>query len=97
MSLFGKLIDQLDEYVVNQPENVAAIAAIRAGNNIDPKFWDEFLILCNQANVLSELLGVRKDIIAKWPAAIRQGVATVKQMDSHEAATRKSTMLTTGF
>lgn len=73
------------------------IIAIRAGNNLSNDFWDDFLKLCNQSHALSDLLGVRREVIASWPQRIREGIAQVEKLDGSEASLKKATLITTGF
>ncbi len=100
MTSFGRLIEQMDsdETVLESTElDSKAVVAIRAGLNFDADFWDTFLKMCNQSQAMSELLGVRREIIARWPNQIRQGLAQVQRQDSAEASTKKAVLITTGY
>lgn len=97
MTSFCRVIEQLDEHyaLTNEPD-VKALAAVRAGLNIDPQFWEDFLQLCNNPN-LPYFLEINRSTIAKWPAKIRQHLTHIENMDSQHAATKKSNLITTGF
>lgn len=95
MVSFAQLMEQMNEPIVEHHD--AKTIAIRAGLNLSPEFWDDFLKLCNQSQALSELLGVRREVIASWPNNIREGLAQVQKLDGSEAAMKKATLITTGY
>ena len=97
MTSFGRLIEQMDGDTLLEEVNLKAVVAIRAGLNIDPNFWDNFLKICNQSQSLSELLGIRRETIARWPGQIRENLANVEKLDSADAVTKKATLITTGY
>ena len=70
------------------------LAAIRAGMNISPEFWQQFLLLANSP-VLPELLGVRKEIVATWSGKISNLIKRVKDIDANSNS--KNTMIKTGY
>lgn len=76
-------------------ENSKSILAIRAGLNVNPQFWEEFMQVCNQSSALAELLGVRQEVIGGWSAKIRTGLKQVEQMD--RGISTKAAMITTGY
>jgi hypothetical protein len=59
----------------------ASLDAVRAGMNIRPDFWDDFIRLTGNAEALSELLDVPRDKIAGWAAKITQSLELVQQAD----------------
>ena len=97
MSSFYRVLEQLDEHMALRSEpDPKAIAAVRAGVNLDPEFWDQFLKLCNNP-ALPALLGVRRDVISLWPSKIRENLSHIEAMDSQEAAYKKANLITTGY
>jgi len=97
MTSFARLMEHMGENVLLEDIDPKAIVALRAGQNIRPEFWDDFLKICNQSQALSELLGVRKEVIARWPNQIREGLAQIDKLDGAEALTKKATLITTGY
>jgi hypothetical protein len=99
MTSFARVLEQMNGDTVLEfaDANPKAVIAIRAGLNIRPEFWDDFLKMCNQSQALSELLGVRREIIARWPNQVREGLAHVERQDSTEAASKKANLITTGY
>jgi hypothetical protein len=79
-----------------QPDS-KAIGAIRAGLNQDPEFWTNFLKICNQSANLSVLLGVRREVIARWPSVIREHLEHVRRLDSEDAVNKRANLITTGY
>ena len=99
MVSLGRVIERMDEkeeVVLESLLDSKAITAIRAGLHLRPDFWDDFLRLCNQP-AIAELFGIRKEVIARWPARVREGLATVQHMDGEEAATKKAGLIKTGY
>ncbi len=96
MTTLARVIEQMDCLVLEDVDPKAAVA-IRAGVNQRADFWDDFIKICNQSQALSELLGVRKEVIARWPTAVREVLAQVEKQDSLEASTKKASLITTGY
>jgi hypothetical protein len=61
--------------------DTGAMKAIRTGLNIRDNFWDDFLVVLNNAEALSELLGVRPEQIAGWASRIKHNLERVKRAD----------------
>lgn len=100
MTSLCRVIEQMnceDATVLENYENSKALAAIRAGSNLRSDFWDDFIKVCNQSQSLSELLGVRREVIARWPAAVREALAKVEKQDSVQALDKKASLITTGY
>ena len=97
MTSFCKVIEKMNEEatVLENTDNSKAVAAVRAGLNLNADFWDDFLKICNQSAALAELLSVRKEVIARWPSAVREALAKVERQDSADAATKKASLITT--
>jgi len=96
MTIFCRVLEQLDEHMAPEPD-ARMVAAIRAGLNIDPNFWNDFLRLCNSP-ALPYLLGVNKSTISQWPAKIREYLTHVETMDSQDASrNKKANLITTGY
>jgi hypothetical protein len=100
MTSLCRVIEQMnceEATVLENYDNSKALVAVRAGSNLRADFWDDFIKVCNQSQSLSELLGVRREVIARWPAAIREALAKIDKQDSAEALTKKASLITTGY
>ena len=102
MTSLCRIIEQIeqekeDQLALESYENFKAGVVIRTGMHLRDDFWDDFIKICNQSQALSELLGVRKEVIARWPSAIREALAKVQQQDSAEQSRKKATLITTGY
>lgn len=95
MLSFAKLLENISLNEAIMPDS-RALAVVKAGLNIRPDFWDDFLKICNQP-ALNELLGVRKEVIAKWPSLIRDSIQEIERQNSQEAATKKAEVIRTGY
>ena len=84
----------MDENPSLEHSKVAAV--LRAGINIRPEFWDEFMQITGNVDGLSELLDVSKEKIAGWAEKIRSGLAEIDQADDEDAKTKKAEIMTTG-
>lgn len=102
MTSFCRVLELMEEENItlehsNEMSNSRVIGAIRAGLNIDPQFWDNFLKVCNQSAALSELLGVRKEVIANWPNLIRNNLEQVRVLDGQDAQHKRANLIQTGY
>lgn len=102
MLSFQKMIEIMNEDSFLESEDSRneekCIAAIRSGLKIDEEFWDEFLRVCNNTEVLSKLFEIPKERIAKWPSRIRKYLELTKRIDSDEQAmSKKAKLISTGY
>lgn len=72
-----------------------AVAAVRAGLNVRPDFWDDFLRVIGGPGI-PELLDVPGEKVAKWAESVRKGLDAVRKADDGEAAGAKARTLRTG-
>lgn len=63
--------------------DTGSMKAIRTGLNVREDFWDDFLMVLNNAEALSELLGVSPEQIARWASSIKHNLEKVKKADTH--------------
>lgn len=71
--------------------------AIRNGINIRDDFWDDFLLVINNAGALSELLEVPVTKISGWHSRVSAALEKVKQADTVPDPNDKGEMLKTGM
>ena len=78
--------------LLDSGDDSKAMEVVRIGMTVGKDFWDSFSKLCNNAEGLSELLGVREDQISEWPAKIKENLDKVSQSDTQN----KSNLVSTG-
>lgn len=70
---------------------------IRTGKNVDDKFWDNFLLVINNSEGLSELLDVPESKISTWHDKIKNALLRVHATDSPEKPKKYQKMIKTGL
>jgi hypothetical protein len=73
------------------------MSAIRTGLGIDANFWDNFLLVINNSEGLSELLDVPEMKILNWGQKIKQVLDQVKDVDGSPVVHDKQKLLKTGY
>lgn len=110
MSSFASILAQIVESggpllaVDDNREESAAVEAVRRGMrlrsqaNPDDTFWNELRQLASSNRQgLSRLLGVRPEVIARWPQTIQHYLKKVTDADAHENGMKRPQMIGTGF
>lgn len=80
-----------------QPLEDKAASAIRTGMGIGENFWDDFLLLLNNAEGLGALLDIDPDKIATWSAKINDARSKVSDDDSQEEVGQNKKIMKTGM
>lgn len=78
------------------PLDDEAMSAIRTGIGVRENFWDDFLLVVNNSEGLSKLLGVPAAEIGGWHAKVRHVLEKVKQADGMPDPKEKGKLLPTG-
>ena len=78
--------------LLDSGDDSKAMEVVRIGMQVGKDFWDSFSKLCNNAEGLSELLGVREDQVSDWPAKIKENLDKVSQADTQS----KNNLVSTG-
>jgi len=73
-------------------KDTQAKAVVRAGINLRPDFWDDFMSITNDAEGISELLDVPKEKVANWASRIKDMLEDVDETDSEEKGGRSEIM-----
>lgn len=94
---FATLVEQLNkgDILMTSGEESKAMQAVRAGNNLSPDFWNQFMSLCSNADGLSELFNINKDRVLAMPTRIKENLKKVENKDSQNGDEKES-MLSTG-
>lgn len=74
-----------------------ALSAIKTGKNIQEDFWEQFLLLLNNSDGLSELLDVPETKIITWRDKIQKAIKHVEQANDHDKTSKKNKIMHTGF
>lgn len=74
-----------------------SLKAIRNGLGIKENFWEDFLALINNAEVVSSLLKVPVEKIGTWRNLIKQGLKKVHDSDNEIIPKDKKRLLKTGL
>jgi len=80
-----------------QPVENKATSAIRTGIGIDENFWDNFLLLLNNAEGLGELLDVDADVIGTWANKINNARKQVSDSDDQEDVKKNKKLIKTSI
>lgn len=110
MSSFASIYASLHEQMVSpllaatdlKDDEVAAIETIRRGlrlrSQTSETFWNDLRQIANgDRNGLSKLLGVRPEVIARWPQTIDHYMKRVKQLDNFSSGQQKPQVIPTGM
>ena len=65
------------KYLKNKEEENKNI--IQTGKNVNPNFWDEFILVLNNSEGLAELLGVSKGKVLTWRKKIKDQLSKNKE------------------
>ena len=97
MSSFQKLWENIQLHKENHvSHDDKAMSAIRTGNGVDENFWENFLLVINNADDLSELLDVPVTKISTWYEKINHVLDRVKSADSDKKPSSYRKLLKTG-
>ena len=74
-----------------------AMKAIRNGLGINKDFWDQFLLLLNNSEALSDLLNVPVEKIGTWYELVKNNLDKVHESDGEVIPKEKKRLLKTGL
>lgn len=83
---FDFLLEQLEEkdVLMDSGEETKAAQIVRAGLNISPEFWDNFITLFSNSEGMSDLLGVQRERVASIPTKIKEIINNIESKDKKE-------------
>lgn len=88
--------------LLDSGEETRGMHTIRSGmamrDEDDGSFWEEFISLCNDADGMADLLGVKREAVTSWASKIRTALENVRRHDqqSEEKPDETETLLPTG-
>ena len=59
-----------------------SMKAIRTGIAVKEDFWDDFVQVCNNAEGIAELLGVRPEQVGGWGSRVKHNLDRVRNADA---------------
>ena len=95
-SSFQKLWEKVSQEDSETPEN-KSMDAIRNGIGIRDGFWDDFLLLLNNAEALADLLQVPVEKIGTWYETIKNNIDMVQKADGKSIPKERKKLLKTGL
>lgn len=93
MRSFKEFLNNINE----ESHEHGAMKAIRNGVGIDKNFWDNFILLLNDAESVSDLLNVPTEKIGTWRESITQALDKVHGADGEVIPKDKKRILRTGL
>lgn len=98
MSSFQRLWENMQAAKENNlPQDDKAMSAIRTGIGVRNEFWDDFLLVINNSEGLSELLDVSVTKISTWHEKIKKCLEKVQNADSEPEQKKNSKVVKTGL
>lgn len=84
---------QLLESMENRNQDTESMEAIRTGLNQRDDFWDDFIMVLNNAEALSELFDVPVHKVMGWRQRIQQVLNQVQSADKNNQKTSKTKLI----
>lgn len=96
MASFQRLWENIQTSKEKSPQDDRAMMAIRTGIGIRDNFWEDFLLVINNSEGLSELLDVPTVKISEWHDKIKQALEKVQKVDGTPEPKDNGKLLKTG-
>ncbi len=78
-----ELMERQKDPLMDSGEDQRAMSVVRSGNTLShSEFWEDFMMLCGDAEGMAQLLGVRPDQVRTWSSRIRDAKDHVRKLDS---------------
>lgn len=97
MPSFQKLWENMQSDKQNEHFDDKGMEAIRNGINIREDFWDDFLLVINNAAAIAELLDIPVTKIGSWHNRVKEALDKVEKADAVPDPKNKGEMLKTGL
>lgn len=80
------MLEQLEEkdILMDSGEETKAAQIVRAGLNISPEFWNNFITLFSNSEGVAELLGVQREKVAAIPNKIKEIIDNIDSKNKKE-------------
>jgi hypothetical protein len=96
MPTFQQLWENIQASKEKSPQDDRAMSAIRTGIGVRDEFWDDFLLVINNAEGLSELLDIPTVKISGWHEKVKKVLDKVQQADGTPEPKDNGKLLKTG-
>ena len=96
MSSLQRLWENIQAQKEKTPHDDKAMSVIRTGIGVREEFWDDFLMVINNSEGLSQLLDVPVTKIAGWHDKVQHALDKVRQVDTSPDPTDSGKLLKTG-
>jgi hypothetical protein len=96
MSSFQRLWENIQAQKEKTPHDDKAMSVIRTGIGVNDEFWDNFLLVINNSEGLSQLLDVPTTKISSWHDKVKHVLDKVRQADSSPELKDNGKLLKTG-
>jgi hypothetical protein len=96
MSSFQRLWENIQAQKEKTPQDDRAMSAIRTGIGIRDEFWDDFLLVINNSEGLSQLLDIPTTKISGWHDKVKHVLDKVRQADASPDPKDNGKLLKTG-
>ena len=96
MSSFQRLWENIQAQKEKSPHDDRAMSAIRTGIGVREDFWDDFLLVVNNSEGLSQLLDVPVTRISGWHDKVKHALDKVRQADASPDPKDNGKLLKTG-
>lgn len=93
---FQKLWEKIEKNKSYHEQN-DGIKSIRNGIGIKKEFWNDFMLLLNDPESLSDLLDVSLEKISTWREKIKEAIKKVEEEDKEPITKERKTLLKTGM
>lgn len=82
---------------IKENRETGAMKAIRNGLGIKESFWDDFILLLNNAEAVSDLFDVPVEKVGTWHETIKNSINKVQGADKEVIPKNKKRLLKTGL
>lgn len=96
MSSFQKLWEDIQSQKENTPQEDKSMSAIRTGLGVRDEFWDDFLLVINNSEGISQLLDIPTTKISSWHDKVKHVLNNVRQADTSPDVKDNGKLLKTG-
>lgn len=96
MTSFQKLWENIQLSKEKSPKDDRSMSAIRTGIGVRENFWEDFLLVINNSDGLSELLDIPTVKISNWHERVKNALDKVKKIDGSSEPSENGKLLKTG-
>jgi len=95
MQSFKSFCQKIEEN--SDHHETGAVKAIRNGLGINKSFWDDFMLLLNNAEAVADLLRLPPEKVGTWSELVKNSLKKVHEADNEIVPKDKKRLLKTGL